>query len=272
MLSQLLIPVCWIIINLLYIKYAVITPEDSPPLKIDLKDYGQNYLPYLIVNENPKNPRFSNELNSVAQNYREQMIKLSSEVKPFSLNETYVLDLCSDDRSSIEKYLSCLGRASYKKLNKEHFLATQFKSFNESSRKQFLFNITAHFNNLPYHVPPLAVNLVTNALLKYFTNSSKSSITCINRPLPKNYTEKLHDSTNKNMNSFRISSALNFGLSFLVASFSIFLIKENASGAKHLQFLNSCNYYIFWLSSFVWDFINFVIPMICCFVLLIVYI
>lgn len=46
--------------------------------------------------------------------------------------------------------------------------------------------IIGWFNNLPYHSVPLAVGMIYNTLLKYFTTNS--SITVVNYPLP--YTEE----------------------------------------------------------------------------------
>ena len=49
-------------------------------------------------------------------------------------------------------------------------------------------------------------------------------------------------------------------MAFLVASFVVFLIKERATAAKHLQFVSGVHAFNYWISTFVWDFINFMIP------------
>jgi ATP-binding cassette, subfamily A (ABC1), member 3 len=260
-ISQILLPVIILLTNLLYIKYAIAEPDDSPALKIDLLSYDQNYIPFTINNLYPTNIDFNQSINSIEKYYEKQLSEYSN-VKAFELKDTSIVENCGEKRENIHSYLSCLSRVNYRMFTKEHFIATEFKIHTSESRRNKLFQIITHFNNQAYHVAPLAVNLVTNALFKHFTNSIESKIHVINRPWPKNATEILNDATNKNMNSFRVATALNFCLSFLVASFSIFLIKETISGAKHLQFLNSCNYYVFWLSAFVWDFINYLIPII----------
>ncbi len=43
----------------------------------------------------------------------------------------------------------------------------------------------------------------------------------------------------------------------MIASFAVFLIKENYSTSKHLQYLSGCNSNIFWISSFIWDMCNY---------------
>jgi hypothetical protein len=132
------------------------------------------------------------------------------------------------------------------------------QSFITSARKRL--TLISHFNNQPYHVPPLAVNLLTTTLLKYFTRSPNSTINVINHPLPRNLTDITNEIKNKDLTSFNIASGLAFGFSFLIASFSIILIKERESGSKHLQFMNGCNSGIFWISAFTWDLINYLIP------------
>jgi ATP-binding cassette subfamily A (ABC1) protein 3 len=58
-------------------------------------------------------------------------------------------------------------------------------------------------------------------------------------------------------------------MSFLSASFVVFLIKERETNAKHLQVVSGVRVTVFWLASFLFDIVNFVIPCIfLCIVLL----
>ncbi|RNA25639.1 ATP-binding cassette sub-family A member 3-like [Brachionus plicatilis] len=238
-LAQILIPVSFL---------AVLEPEQSPALKIKLSDYDHNYAPYSI-----KGIQTNGILSKLSIVYKNLLIT-SQNTQTFELTETNKINMCKSDRDSVENYLNCLGRNSFRMLNKQHFIATEFSYFRDK------IQITGSFNNQPYHVAPLSLNLITNSLFKYFTNSSQNSITVINNPLPKNPSEILNESSFKSLNNFRIGTALNFGLSFLVASFSMFLIKEKTCGSKHLQFLSGCCPFMFWLSTFIWDFLNYIIP------------
>ncbi len=130
--------------------------------------------------------------------------------------------------------------------------------------------ITGHFNNQPFHIAPLTLNLITNTLFKYYTNSSSSSINLINHPLPRDELDRLKKASGFGFKPLFISMGFNFGFSFLIASFAMFLIKERASGSKHLQYLNGCNSYIFWISAFVWDFLSYIIPVVLAIVILLV--
>ena len=252
-ISQVLFPGLVITLNLFYIKHVVSTSEELPPLKISLSSYDHNYVAYDLIGNNSL-------INSLSQTYKNTLIN-NEKVILFQLNETSSNNFCETFRSNIDSYLSCVSKISYKALNKEHFVSTEFKYIEEGERKRdnFIMKITGHFNNQPYHTPPLAVNLITNALLKHFTNSTESKIVVINKPLSKNFSEKIEKSTEKNMNNFRIASGLNFGFSFLIASFSIFLINENICGAKQMQFIKGCNPFNFWISHLLTDMINYMI-------------
>lgn len=233
----------------------------------------------------------SRTLDQLGAIYRNEF-KNNSNVNIFNLKDASKVTMCSSSRETIESYLECVAKLGYVKINDEHFLAADFlmkqtltsafrpgKSlklyqnfFNIGKRQTSFANpfknfnirkrltLIGHFNNQPYHLAPLSVNLLTNTLLKYFTRSLKSTINVINHPLPRNLTDITNDMTNKDLTSFNIASGLAFGFSFLIASFSIILIKERESGSKHLQFMNGCNSIVFWLSAFVWDMINYTIP------------
>lgn len=44
-----------------------------------------------------------------------------------------------------------------------------------------------------------------------------------------------------------------FAMSFVPASFVVFLIQERVNKAKHLQFISGVQPFLYWLANFVWD-------------------
>ena len=119
---------------------------------------------------------------------------------------------------------------------------------------------TAHFNGQPYHSTGISLQLTMSGLLKHFTNSSYS-ISAVNHPLPK----KLGDNArrlffNTNGTGFTIAISILFGMAFMSTSFIIFLIREKAVGAKHLQVVSGVGPFAFWFSTFLWDLLNYLIP------------
>ena len=45
-------------------------------------------------------------------------------------------------------------------------------------------------------------------------------------------------------------------MSFVPASFVVFLVTERASKAKHLQFVSGVDPVIYWLSNYAWDVVS----------------
>lgn len=53
-----------------------------------------------------------------------------------------------------------------------------------------------------------------------------------------------------------VSICVIFAMSFIPASFVLFLIQERVSKAKHLQFVSGVNPTVYWVASFVWDIVS----------------
>jgi ATP-binding cassette subfamily A (ABC1) protein 3 len=49
-------------------------------------------------------------------------------------------------------------------------------------------------------------------------------------------------------------------MAFLVATFIVFVVNERARKAKHAQFLTGISSINFWLSTFVWDAVCYIVP------------
>jgi ATP-binding cassette subfamily A (ABC1) protein 3 len=86
-------------------------------------------------------------------------------------------------------------------------------------------------------------------------------IETINHPLPRTMTTKTYDDATTAQNvAFIFSCCLSFGLSFLVGTFVVFIVNERAVKAKHAQFVSGVGVTNFWVSTFVWDAISFIVP------------
>lgn len=59
---------------------------------------------------------------------------------------------------------------------------------------------------------------------------------------------------------FQVGYNIGFGMSFLAASYVVFLIGERESGSKHLQFVSGLKFPIFWIANYVVDVISFIFP------------
>jgi hypothetical protein len=52
-----------------------------------------------------------------------------------------------------------------------------------------------------------------------------------------------------------------FAMSFVPASFVLYLIQERVSKAKHLQFISGVSPTTYWLTNFLWDIVSHVFPL-----------
>jgi ATP-binding cassette, subfamily A (ABC1), member 3 len=195
-ISQLIIPIGSLLINLYYLKYGPIKPIDSSPLKMDISVYKKNYVPYLLLN----NSNFSYFTESFAQFYSSQFEKVPG-TKAFDMNSNTTVNTCLSSRNSVDSLIECLGRLSLHYIIDNYIIACTLQSTSSGVTK-----ITAHFNNQPYHTPALALNAISNALLKYYTNSSESSITVINHPLPRSFSDRINDLQFKDVTGFNVAS------------------------------------------------------------------
>ena len=104
----------------------------------------------------------------------------------------------------------------------------------------------------------LAVNLVTNALIK--ASGLNHTVQVSNHPLEATLEDASQSiqSGSAIWQGFNIATNVGFGFAFLVASFVVFPVKERATKSKHLQYVSGLQPAIFWISAFVWDFVNFI--------------
>ncbi len=68
------------------------------------------------------------------------------------------------------------------------------------------------FNNQPFHIPPLILNLIMNAILVHVTGNDKLSLSVANHPLPftgRDTAENLAETENE---GFAVGFNVSFGL------------------------------------------------------------
>ncbi|XP_036095824.1 phospholipid-transporting ATPase ABCA7 isoform X1 [Molossus molossus] len=119
------------------------------------------------------------------------------------------------------------------------------------------------FNNKGWHAMVAFVNRANNALLhaRLPPGSTRHaySITTFNHPL--NLTkEQLSEATLMASSvDVLVSICVVFAMSFIPASFTLVLIEERVTRAKHLQFMGGLSPTLYWLSNFLWDMCNYLV-------------
>ncbi|KAL6113789.1 abca2 [Pungitius sinensis] len=131
------------------------------------------------------------------------------------------------------------------------------------------------YNNKGYHSMPTYLNVLNNAILRANLPASKGN--------PAAYGFTL---TNHPMNRTSASLSLDYllqgtdvviaifiivAMSFVPASFVVFLVAEKSTKAKHLQFVSGCDPVIYWLANYMWDMLNYLVPATCCVIILFVF-
>uniref|UniRef100_A0A672JQR1 P-type phospholipid transporter n=1 Tax=Salarias fasciatus TaxID=181472 RepID=A0A672JQR1_SALFA len=127
-------------------------------------------------------------------------------------------------------------------------------------------NVKVWYNNKGWHAMVSFVNVMNNGLLRASLppgpERRRYGITAYNHPL--NLTkEQLTEMAMLVMTTsvdVLVSICVIFAMSFVPASFVLFLIEERVSKAKHLQFVSGVKPILYWLANFVWDMLNYTVP------------
>ncbi|KAM6962503.1 phospholipid-transporting ATPase ABCA1 [Aplochiton taeniatus] len=156
-------------------------------------------------------------------------------------------------------------------------LRTHYRVTQNSSLDQFLNrlpaflgglnsknNVKVWFNNKGWHAMASFVNVMNNGILRAsFASESermRHGITAYNHPLnltKEQLTEMALMTTSVDV---LVSICVIFAMSFVPASFVLFLIEERVSNAKHLQFVSGVQPILYWLANFTWDMMNYTVP------------
>uniref|UniRef100_A0A670ZUW7 P-type phospholipid transporter n=1 Tax=Pseudonaja textilis TaxID=8673 RepID=A0A670ZUW7_PSETE len=125
-------------------------------------------------------------------------------------------------------------------------------------------NIKVWFNNKGWHAVAAFVNVINNAILRANLqdgeNASNYGITVFNHPLNLTKQQLSEVALMTTSVDVLVSICVIFAMSFVPASFVVFLIQERVSKAKHLQFICGVKPVIYWVANFVWDMCNYIIP------------
>lgn len=124
------------------------------------------------------------------------------------------------------------------------------------------------FDNRAYHSLPVSINLMNNALLRTVTGSTPAFIETTNHPLNRTAARKT-ESYLRSGTDLTVAINVIIALSFVPASFVVFLVHERVTKSKHLQFVSGVEPGTYWLANYVWDLCNYLVPaFICIFVFL----
>ncbi|XP_072701331.1 phospholipid-transporting ATPase ABCA7 [Ciconia boyciana] len=125
-------------------------------------------------------------------------------------------------------------------------------------------NVKVWFNNKGWHAMVSFLNVASNALLRARlpagTDPALYGITATNHPLNLTKEQLSEAALMATSVDVLVSICVIFAMSFVPASFVLFLIEERVSKAKHLQFVSGMKPITYWLGNFAWDMCNYLVP------------
>uniref|UniRef100_A0A8C6NIC1 ABC transporter domain-containing protein n=1 Tax=Nothobranchius furzeri TaxID=105023 RepID=A0A8C6NIC1_NOTFU len=135
----------------------------------------------------------------------------------------------------------------------------------KSSKIKCLFHpLQVWFYNQAWHSMVSFLSVANNGILRGNLPAGQSprqhGISVSNHPLNLTKDQLSFTAMATTSTDVVVSICVIFAMSFIPASFVLFLIQERVSKAKHLQFVSGVNPAVYWLASFAWDMCNYIIP------------
>ncbi|XP_055226997.1 phospholipid-transporting ATPase ABCA7 isoform X8 [Gorilla gorilla gorilla] len=120
------------------------------------------------------------------------------------------------------------------------------------------------FNNKGWHSMVAFVNRASNAILRAHLPPGLArhahSITTLNHPLNLTKEQLSEAALMASSVDVLVSICVVFAMSFVPASFTLVLIEERVTRAKHLQLMGGLSPTLYWLGNFLWDMCNYLVP------------
>jgi len=126
--------------------------------------------------------------------------------------------------------------------------------FEESSNSDTVFDATIHVNFTAAHAAPTFLNALNEALLRFVTGNEDASITIRNHPLKLTHYEL---SQKSGVDGFIVTIFVLFAFAFIPAGFAQYVVREKEMKIKYQQVVSGVNLNAYWLSSWLWDFLQF---------------
>ncbi|KAJ8385274.1 hypothetical protein AAFF_G00191510 [Aldrovandia affinis] len=125
-------------------------------------------------------------------------------------------------------------------------------------------NVKIWFNNKGWHSIGAFANVMNNGILRANLPKGKDprkfGINAFNHPLNLTKEQLSQVALMTTSVDVLVSICVIFAMSFVPASFVVFLIQERVNKAKHMQFISGVQPLLYWLANFIWDMCNYVVP------------
>lgn len=245
-ICQLLIPLAFTIIALVVIK-TMPEGDNQPSLRLDMSKFLSPVVAFGVGRGSTKDVDLANA-------YAETLNSISS----LQLVNVSQLSKYDNASSPVDQYIIDFGTSNLAKYNRHFMIALDF--FTSAATSFDGVRATAYFSNQAYHASAVSLNAIDNAVYRQAMRNSSANIVTANHPMPERAVDTMKHPISISLDGFGIAINVVYGMSFLVSSFVLFLIRERSSKAKHSQFVSGVNTIVFWTSTLIWDLVNYVIP------------
>ncbi|CAG9761787.1 unnamed protein product [Ceutorhynchus assimilis] len=166
---------------------------------------------------------------------------------------------------SIEKTILSLTAKTPVTVRRKYLGGASFSEPPELVEVENVFDVTltTYFNNDPYHTPAVALGVALNTMYrKLMPNCTDCSIVFNNYPMPFSDQTKVNQLATGNNMGFQIAFNICFSMAFVSSFYVMFIVREKVSKSKHLQFVSGVKVVVFWLTTFFWDFVTYIITVV----------
>ena len=239
---QMILPIAFTLVACIAVE-SFPGPRDPPAMDLTLDHFDNPVSPYFVDNSTDSHARY---LGDAYTKY----------LNPYEA--PYINDL--NQANSTEQYLMWISEEIFDDYVTKYMTAASFEDVSPNTAANYSTLTTSYFNNEAHHTPATSLSIIGNTLLQYFV-SDAYTIQAVNHPLPReSSTAAEEEIETSNSLAWIVAYNVGFGMAFLVGSFILFVIRERITKAKHIQFVSGVNVINYWLSTFTWDFINYMIP------------
>ncbi|KAJ8922450.1 hypothetical protein NQ315_004397 [Exocentrus adspersus] len=230
---QIFMPCIFLIIAIVVTRNAQYT-GDLPAMELNLNRYDN---PVTVVETNPNSSFTDTYLgvlkdlhynSEMTDNVTNRMLTLTAEA-PIRVRLNYIVGASFDS-------ISLMGRN--------------------------LTHATAWFNNDPYHSPATSLGLVLNTILRELLDCADCSIRFTNQPMPFTAETRITQLMNGQSMGFNLAFNLGFSMAFVASFYVLFVVRENVSKSKHLQFVSGVKVLIFWCTSALCDMFTYLVTIV----------
>ena len=136
-------------------------------------------------------------------------------------------------------------------------------------------NVKVWWNNKAIHGLSSTVNALNNLVLRYSLPSSKAKdeygIKAYSHPWARSVEQIADDVVQQQFNNIILAIWVIIALSFVPASFVVYLVEERNSKSKHLQYVSGVTPTIFWISAFIWDLTAYMVSIALCIIIFVMF-